>query len=283
MRFNIVSFRNILIALLITALSLLFLNFDRSGKPDLKGKDKVVGLDYFYNHEFKSDREGKKVQFHYIWEDEENSGFSVLGKLIENQGARISEIKNAPSGSDLEKLSIYIIVDPDTPIETASPNYISDSSITKIERWVNKGGVLVLLANDKGNCEFEHLNNLADKFGIHFNEDSRNKVVNNNFDMGKFDKLPVHPIFNSVKKIFLKEISTLKLDNPAEPILIEGKDIIMAGSSYGKGFVFDVGDPWFYNEYIDNRILPAEFENYKAASNLFEWLLGKSAIVSKSK
>jgi unsaturated rhamnogalacturonyl hydrolase len=252
-----------------------------SEKQDLKDKGKVVGLDYYFNHEFKNDKGGKKIQFHYIWEDEENSGYSVLGKIIQKHGALISEIKKAPSDSDLKKLSIYIIVDPDTPLETASPNYISDSSITVIERWVKKGGVLVLFANDIGNCEFQHLNNLAAKFGIHFNEDSRNKVVGNNYDMAKFDKFPVHPIFNSVKKIYLKEISTLKLNTPAEPILIEGKDIIMAGSTYGKGFVFAVGDPWFYNEYIDNRILPTEFENYKAASNLFEWLLGKSKIVAK--
>jgi len=37
--------------------------------------------------------------------------------------------------------------------------------------------------------------------------------------------------------------------------------------------VFAVGDPWFYNEYIDNEILPAEFENTKAANDLAKWLL----------
>jgi unsaturated rhamnogalacturonyl hydrolase len=277
----LINFRNLIVVLLISAFSLSFLDFTQSENHIQKGKGKIVGLDYFYNHEFKNDKDGKKIQFHYIWEDEENSGYSVLGKIIKNNGALISEIKKAPSDSDLEKLSIYIIVDPDTPLETASPNYVSDSSITIIERWVKNGGVLVLLANDKGNCEFLHFNNLASKFGIHFNEDSRNKVVGNNYDMGKFDKFPVHPLFNSVKKIYLKEISTLKLDKPAKPILTEGKDIIMAGSAYGKGFVFAAGDPWFYNEYIDNRILPAEFENYRAASNLFEWLLGKSVIVTK--
>jgi len=50
----------------------------------------------------------------------------------------------------------------------------------------------------------------------------------------------------------------------------------MASSQYGKGFVFAVGDPWLYNEYIDNRKLPEGFENKKAAENLFEWLLSKS-------
>jgi unsaturated rhamnogalacturonyl hydrolase len=34
-----------------------------------------------------------------------------------------------------------------------------------------------------------------------------------------------------------------------------------------------VGDPWFYNEYVDGRKIPAEFENYLAAEDLVRWLL----------
>ena len=50
--------------------------------------------------------------------------------------------------------------------------------------------------------------------------------------------------FKNVKKIYLKEISTLKLDGKAKPILKRGNDVIMASAKYGKGFVFAVGDPW---------------------------------------
>ena len=50
----------------------------------------------------------------------------------------------------------------------------------------------------------------------------------------------------------------------------------MATSKYGKGFVFAVGDPWFYNEYIDHRKLPASFDNKLAAENLFRFLLNKA-------
>ena len=50
----------------------------------------------------------------------------------------------------------------------------------------------------------------------------------------------------------------------------------MAASKYGKGFVFAVGDPWLYNEYIDNRKLPEDFNNYKAAENFIKWLLNKT-------
>jgi unsaturated rhamnogalacturonyl hydrolase len=47
----------------------------------------------------------------------------------------------------------------------------------------------------------------------------------------------------------------------------------MAVARLGKGSVFAVGDPWLYNEYVDGRKLPPEFENYKAATDLSRWLL----------
>lgn len=237
---------------------------------------KVVGLDYFFNREFKKDKDGNEIQFHYIWEDKENSGFYELGNLIENLGANIYEVKNAPTYEELSKLSVYIIVDPDTPKETKEPNYIDEKSINEITKWVNDGGVLVLMANDYGNCEFENLNRLSSKFGIHFNEISRNQLSGNEFYKGKFDNLPKHEIFENVNAIYLKEISTLKINEKANPILTDKDDVILACSEFGKGLVFAVGDPWIYNEYFDNRKLPAEFENYKTAKNLFIWLLKKS-------
>lgn len=243
-------------------------------------RGKVVGLDYYYNHEIKKDKTGKDVQWHYVWEDKENSGYFRLGNIIQNYGATLYEVKNAPTFDELKKLSLYIIVDPDVPAENPSPNYIQDSSITQIVKWVKQGGVLVLMLNDKGNCEFEHTNKLSEKFGIHFNEDSWNRVVGTQFDMGKFDKFPKHPIFEGLtKKIYLKEISTMKLKSPAQPVLKDSGRVVMASAKFGKGFVFAVGDPWIYNEYIDNRKLPVDFENYKAAENLMNWLLSKAAVV----
>ncbi|MHB8336501.1 MAG: DUF4350 domain-containing protein [Ignavibacteriaceae bacterium] len=244
----------------------------------VKGNDsvKVVGLDYYFNHEFIKDKNGKEVQYHYIWEDTANSGYSELGDVIKSLGARLGELHQAPTLKRLKDMSIYIIVDPDTPLETAHPNYIDHNSIVNIVKWVKGGGVLVLFGNDKGNCEFEHLNLLAGNFGIHFNEDSRNDVIGKNYEMGKFDNLPSIPPFSGVKKIYLKEISTLKISKPAKPVLIDKGDVIMASAKVGKGFVFTVGDPWIYNEYIGHRKLPADFHNKKAAENLFSWLLNKA-------
>jgi unsaturated rhamnogalacturonyl hydrolase len=99
--------------------------------------------------------------------------------------------------------------------------------------------------------------------------------------MGKFDGLPDHHVFKDVKKIYLKEISTIKLSKNALPVLKQRGKVFMAASQYGKGFVFAVGDPWLYNEYIDNRKLPEDFDNFKAAENLFGWLLNKTITLNK--
>ncbi|MCL5031419.1 MAG: DUF4350 domain-containing protein [Bacteroidetes bacterium] len=145
-------------------------------KSNVLKKEKVVGLDYYFNDEWKKDKNGKEVQYHYTWEDTANSGYSELGDVIKNLGAEISELHAAPAKDNLRKINIYIIVDPDTPQENPHPNYIDDASIKNIADWVKAGGVLVLFANDKGNCEFGHFNKLAGNFRIHFNEDSRNYV-----------------------------------------------------------------------------------------------------------
>ncbi len=233
--------------------------------------NKRVGLDYYYNNEYKNG-----IRYHYNWEDKENSGFSDLGDIIKEHGAALDSLTTAPTLKDLKKFNVYIIVDPDTPAETLKPNYIESDAINEIKAWVKDGGVLVLFANDSSNCEFTHLNMLAGEFGIRFNEDSENRVTGKNYDMGKFDNLPDHPLFNGVNKIYLKEISSLRLSNNASPILIRNNKIFMASVDYGKGLVFAVGDPWLYNEYIDNRKLPEDFDNFKSANNLISWLLSKT-------
>jgi len=246
--------------------------------PDLRDEacGKVIGLDYFYNHEIRKNRDGNEEQFHYIWEDRTSSGFYELGNLFENQGAFISAVMTAPIPTILKKLSIYIIVDPDTPAENPNPNYIDATAIESIASWVKRGGVLVLLGNDAGNAEFTHFNNLAEKFGLHFNEVSKNRVTGKNFEMGAIKNLTDHSIFTGVSKIYMKEIATLKLLPPAQPVLIKDADVIIAMARLGDGLVCAVGDPWLYNEYIDNRKLPDDFENFKAAENFCRWLLSQA-------
>jgi len=214
-----------------------------------------------------------RERWHYTWEDTTNSGFSLLGRSIDLLGADLDTLQCAPTDSVLNRCSVYIIVDPDTPAETDKPNYMSEDAINVIVPWVERGGVLVLMENDKGNAEFEHFNKLAERFGIHFNEDSYHKVIGKEYETGKNDNLPAHPIFKNVNQIFTKEVCSLRIEKPAEPILMENGLILMASARVGKGLVFAVGDPWLYNEYMDSRKLPAEYENAKAGKNLFGWLL----------
>lgn len=238
--------------------------------------EKVVLLDCHFNNEWRKDSAGIAVRYHYVWQDTTNSGFSILGGIIRNAGASLDTLSQSPSVRNLANADIYIIVDPDTPKETVSPNYIDNQSIDAIVQWVKDGGVLMLMGNDKGNAEFEHFNRLADQFGVHFNEDSRNRVAGKEYGVGAFDSFPDHPLFKGVNRIFVKELSTLKIQKPATEVLAQGGDVIMALSRVGKGAVFAIGDPWLYNEYMDQRRLPADYDNARAAENLFRWLLAQT-------
>jgi len=55
--------------------------------------------------------------------------------------------------------------------------------------------------------------------------------------------------------------------------LTENGKVLIAEANYGKVYVFAIGDPWIYNEYIDHDRLPIGFENRKAAENLTDYLL----------
>ncbi len=249
-------------------------------KPDgtakFEGTEKLVMLDNFYNNEWKKDSTGKQARYHYLWHDSTNSGFSALARIITNAGADIDTLCQQPTRQQLQRASIYIIVDSDTRKETENPNVIDTNAANTITEWVKSGGVLVLLGNDKGNAEFEHFNLLAEPFGIHFNEDCRNKVAGKDFATATFNNFPDHPLFTGVRKIFIKELSTLRIQSPAEAVLSDGRDVIMAQAKVGKGFVFAVGDPWLYNEYMGTWRLPEGYDNAKAGDNLFRWLLSNS-------
>jgi unsaturated rhamnogalacturonyl hydrolase len=232
-----------------------------------------VVLDCYFNNEWKKDTAGNLVRFHYIWDDSADSGFSQLAAIVREVGGMTDTLCQPPSQQVLKDARIYIIVDPDTPEETADPKYIDQQAIETITTWVNDGGMLVLLGNDTGKAEFKHLNELAGRFGIRFNEDSRNRVTGRQFEIGTFDHFPDHPLFGKVRKIFIKELSTLQIQGQATALFSEGGDTIMAFTRFGQGGVFAVGDPWFYNEYMDNRKLPDGYDNARAADNLFRWLL----------
>jgi unsaturated rhamnogalacturonyl hydrolase len=240
----------------------------------LKKNNARVTLDNFFNNEYRKNKvTGELEPFHYIWEDTTDSGYYEFGNLFKKYGSSIDELKEAPSGSNLADADVYIIVDPDTEKETEKPNYIKSKDAENIYNWVQNGGILLVLANDKGNCDFEHLNKLANKFGFSFNEVSLNRVEGKKYDMGAFVNLPFNPVFAGVDKIYMKEISTINNPEPVETLLKKEGQAVMIFKKVGKGYFFAVGDPWIYNEYIDNRRLPVDFQNYKAAENWVKWIL----------
>src|SRR5215211_1589224 len=240
------------------------------------GKGKTVLLDYYFNNEWKKDATGKNVRFHYTWDDRSNSGFSVWGDVFNRYGVQTKFLEAAPTAQNLKGASVYIIVDPDTEKETAKPNFMNAASAGVIADWVKQGGVLILMANDSSNTELRNFNKLASKFGTRFNIDFFNAVINNQYEQGVVTVPENNPVFKTARKLFIKELATLQVNAPARTILTkEGKNIA-AVAKHGKGSVFIVGDPWLYNEYIDGRRLPAEFDNYKATEDLVGWAISQS-------
>lgn len=233
---------------------------------------KTVLLDSYFNGEHKKDIAGIDQPFHYKWGEMPNSGFSLFGRIFNNYGFRTQTLYGAPTAANMLKAAVYIIVDPDIPKENPDAKYILGPHIKTIASWVKSGGVLVVLNNDTGNAEFKHLNKLMAKFGIRFNENSVNHVVNNRFEQGAIPIPPGNAIFKTAQKVYIKELSTLAVNPPAIAALKRGNDIIVAVAKYGRGTVFAVGDPWFYNEYLDGRKLPPQYENFNAANDLVKWL-----------
>jgi unsaturated rhamnogalacturonyl hydrolase len=210
-----------------------------------------------------------------MWEDTANSGFSILGNVFKRNNVKLDTLGSAPTIENLKAASIYIIVDPDTKKESPHPNYIRTNDINEIAKWVKNGGVLLMLANDSANVELLHFNNLAARFGMHFNDDLQNHVIDDaHFEEGAVNTRG-NPVFKSAHKIFMKDVCSIGL-NRAAVAALRNKDnaVIIATEKFGKGTVIAVGDPWLYNEYSNGR-LPSGFENDKAADDIVKWLMSK--------
>lgn len=245
---------------------------EKSYAPKIKSG--TVLLDNYFNNEWSKSPFGGQQPFHYLWNEEDNNGFSFFGNVWKDKGYALATLKTAPTSDNLKKASVYIIVDPDTEKETPHPNYMNDQYAQTIKTWVEKGGKLLLLANDSGNCDLVHFNILAKKLGFTFNNDSKNRVQGKQFDQGAVDIPANNILFPHTKKIYVKEISTINILNTSKTHAVLSKDgnTVMIAAKYGKGTVFAVGDPWLYNEYTDGRKLPAEYANFQAAKDLVEWI-----------
>jgi unsaturated rhamnogalacturonyl hydrolase len=238
-----------------------------------QAKGKQILLDNFYNNEVRKDARGVDQSWHYVWNERDNNGYSFLKDIFQRNGASTHALKTRPTLQDLSKADVYIIVDPDTERESTNPNFIAKEDIDVLKSWVNNGGTLVLLGNDSINAEFQHFNALSDAFGIHFEQTLVNPVLKDKFEMGEVRTGHGNPIFQKNYKLFIKELSPLRLNGNAQSMVEKDGKPIMATVEYGKGRVFALGDPWVYNEYVDGRKLPSEYENFKAAEDWVKWLL----------
>jgi unsaturated rhamnogalacturonyl hydrolase len=234
------------------------------------GKGKTVMLDNYFNNEYRKDN---GLKFHYTWEDRFDSGFAWFGSIFNDFGAKTSTLPSAPTVQNLKLADVYIIVDPDSKKETASPNYMSAKDVQEISNWVKAGGTLVMMANDTSNCEIPKFNELAKAFGIEFTTKNRNMVQGVQFEQGRLDIPANNLIFKNTKSVYVKELATLALKAPAQSVLTDKGDAIMAVANVGKGRVFAIGDPWLYNEYVNAHKIPMSFENFNAAKDLAKWLL----------
>jgi unsaturated rhamnogalacturonyl hydrolase len=216
----------------------------------------VVGLDGYHNNE-------AKLPEHYQWEGTSDGSFSKLAAGFREHNVELRTLRTKIDRAALAPLTLLIIVDPDTPEETADPKYIEDSEIDALDEWVKGGGRLVLLGNDKGHAEFTHLNKLASRFGIQFLEETYPKVT------GKAILIATGPneIFAGGLNAYIVEVAPLKLSAPAQALLTDKGTDIMALAHVGNGMVFALGDPWLYDEYIGRN------DNVAIATNLFRMLL----------
>jgi unsaturated rhamnogalacturonyl hydrolase len=239
------------------------------------GKKQVFLLDDYYNAEKKKDIRGVEYAYHYKWPEMYNNGFSFLGNVVTSNGLQTKTLSEAPTLSRLNDASIYMIVDADNVGDNPTPNYMSDKDAQEIYNWVKAGGVLVLFHNDKPNADFTSFNKLSDLFGIHFNEDTHNRVVGKDYEGGKIVVPAGNQILKNVQTIYQKEVCSITVKAPAQPVLTKGELVIFATAKIGKGTVFATGDPWLYNEYTDGRMLPSMYQNAEAANDLVKWLIAQ--------
>jgi unsaturated rhamnogalacturonyl hydrolase len=245
------------------------------------GNGKTILLDRYFNSELRKDATGTLGYWHYVWEERSHPGFYTLGAIFERYGPKLASLDVAPTAATLKNAGVYIIVDADHAKDNPTPNYINDAAVKTISDWVKAGGVLLVMANDSANCDLTYLNKLMAVFGMSYTNKSLNMVKNDFFETGVVVPNPGNGVFVQPKKMFLKELSPLTVKAPATALITKGDDIIIATAKYGKGSVLAVGDPWLYNEYVDGRKLPAEYENYKAAEDMVQWLLKQTKPAGK--
>jgi len=233
-------------------------------------------VDAWFNSQQRKNAAGQSEYFHYKWDDFADSGFSLFGHIFKSHGAALDTLYTAPTVEKLKHAQYYIIVSPDIPIKNPNPHYVQPEDADQVAEWVKQGGVLILMENDPPNADIEHLDLIADRFGIHFNDVLSHHVVGNDFPAGRIPVSGGGPLFHDPHTLYMKDTCTISVKSPATVLLEDKGDVVMATAKYGKGTVFAVVDPWLYNEYTDGRKRPPVQDNYAAGKEFVRWLIEQS-------
>jgi unsaturated rhamnogalacturonyl hydrolase len=245
---------------------------ENSAAPPTSRVGVKVMLDAWFNSQRRKNAAGQMEYFHYKWDDSTDSGFSIFADIFHSYGVATDTLYSAPTVEKLKGSQLYIIVSPDIPAKNPNPHYVQTDDAEQVAQWVREGGVLILMENDPANSDIEHLDLLADRFGIHFDPLLRHHVIGDQITSGTIAVNGDGALFLHPHMFFMKDTCTISLKNPAVGVLQEGADIVMATAKYGKGTVFAVVDPWLYNEYIYGH-LPPRYDNLAGGKEVVRWLL----------
>jgi unsaturated rhamnogalacturonyl hydrolase len=236
-------------------------------------RSKKVIVDAWFNSQQRTNAAGKQEYFHYKWDDVSNSGFFLFGQIFRGFGVATDTLYSAPTVTNLKGAQIYMIVSPDIPSKNPQPHYMQAEDARQVAEWVKAGGVLVLMANDPANGEIDHLDQLADVFGLHFNPVLSHHVIGKDHATGRIPVAGGGPLFQYPHTFFMKDTCTISIKGGATPLLEDRGDILIASAKYGKGTVLAVADPWIYNEYTNGQNLPPEYDNLAGAVEVVSWLV----------
>jgi unsaturated rhamnogalacturonyl hydrolase len=239
------------------------------------GQGKTALMDAWFNSQTRKNALGQTELYHYKWDDDSASGYSLFGRAFQSYGVSLATLAAAPTPAALAHANIYLIASPDIPAKNPAPHYMDQPSGDAIEAWVRSGGVLLLFSNDRDNTEFTHFNTLADRFGIHFNPVLSHHVIGDDHSTGEVVIPPGTGIFGAGFTAFMKDTSTITVSGPAKAVVTDHGDIMIAISHLGKGVVLAVTDPWVYNEYADGRKM-RQYDGFEAAQDLAAWAVKQS-------
>lgn len=225
-----------------------------------------VLLDTYFNHEV--NQKTGCVQ-HYTWDDTSKwGGYSQFGELFVKHGGELAMLDEAPTAKLLKGSDVYIIVDPDHEKDNPTPNYMDEASANAIAKWVKKGGSLLVLTNDRENCDLHYINILMDRFGLHYNDTT---ILQLEIPTPEHPEnvYPLQGVIEGTDKMYMRGTSSIHCSGKAVPLVwTKDDDVVIAEAPYGKGKVIAIADPWVYNEYIYHTLLPDNFDNASAAERI---------------